>query len=75
MRSVRSVFREPTHVWQPEILIAGVLAATLMLGVLDRFSAPAMSIDPTCVSTPANRAEVLCAVRGNQSWTLPGHQY
>jgi hypothetical protein len=75
MRSVRSVFREPAHVWQPEMLIAGVLAATLMLGMLDRFSAPAASIDPTCVSTPANRAEVLCAVRSNQNWTLPGFQH
>jgi hypothetical protein len=73
MRSIRSVFGEPAHVWHPEVLVAGVLAAILLLGTLDRFSAPA-PVDPTCTSTPANRAEVLCAVHGNQASTLPGLQ-
>lgn len=73
MRTIRSVFGEPAHVWHPEVLLASVLAAVVMIGALDRFSVPTPA-DPTCSSTPANRAQVLCAVRGDQHWIQPGHQ-
>jgi hypothetical protein len=71
MRTMRSVFGETTHVWHPEVLIAGVLAAVVLIGAVDRFSVPTPA-DPACSSTPGNRAQVLCAVRGDQNWTLPG---
>ncbi len=70
MRSIRSVSQEPAHSSVPEMLIAGTLAFAVLLNVAYRLE-PATASE-ACVSTPANRALVLCSVRPNQGLAQSG---
>lgn len=66
MRLIRSTSGEPTHDLLPEVLIE-VLACIVLLCVLSRLS-PA-PIDQACSPRLADRAVLLCSVRGE-----PGHE-
>ncbi len=51
----------------PEISLIAILFAAILLRVLD-ICAATPAVDPACTPTPANRAVISCAVRGDQNW-------
>ncbi len=69
---IQKVSGQPSKL-APEISLIAILLSAILLRVVD-ICAATPAVDPACSPTPANRAIVSCAVRGDQNWNaLPVH--
>jgi hypothetical protein len=62
---IQKVSGQPSKL-APEISLIAFLAGAILLRVVD-ICAATPAVDPACTPTPANRALISCAVRGDQT--------
>ena len=63
---IQKVSGQPSDL-TPEISLIAILVGAILLRLVD-LSATTPAVDAGCNPTPANRAVISCAVRGDQSW-------
>jgi len=62
---IQKVSGQPSKL-TPEISLIAFLIGAILLRVID-ICATTPAVDPACTPTPANRAQISCAVRGDQN--------